>query len=171
MKLDARTLRIIGRDLQKIEMEDFDLESREDGCVVRGMITPEPEPPSEEQQPRGIKAWWNQLWGVEPEAPPPPEPIEVERLYQPSDIERMEAEEQALRNSENSDADLYSTPEILRVLATYLATKECELLSLSKVSRRLKYDYADSTGIRHSDDRQYSEFYDFAFSLQRHRKK
>lgn len=60
VKLDPRTLRAIGQDLETVDLFDFDLELEVERCVIRGMAvsaaSPEPSPPSS-----GLKAFWKQF--------------------------------------------------------------------------------------------------------------
>ena len=167
MRLDHRTLRAIGQDLETIGVFDFDLELEGERCVVRGMVaspaSPEPSPTS-----RGLKDLWKGFRKRESDVPSDLAPVPVERVYLPDDIDRLVAEGQSHRQdrqvgpNKHDRPKLHSTTEILRVLAGYCKTADLRLVSVSKRGKHLKYDYLTSSGVRQMEERDFSELYNFA---------
>ena len=103
MRLDHRTLRAIGQDLETIGVFDFDLELEGERCVVRGTVaspaSPEPSPTS-----RGLKDLWKGFRQRESDVPSDLAPVPVERVYLPDDIDRLVAEGQSHRQDRQAEA-------------------------------------------------------------------
>ncbi len=161
MKLDPRTLRAIGQDLDKLGLFDFDLELEGERCVVRGMMvspaSPEPSPGS-----RGLKGLWK-FRKSESHVPSQQAPVPVERVYLPDDIDRLVAEGQISRQDKRSDRpELDAIAESLRVFAVYCETADLQPVSVSKRGNRLKYDYLTSSGVREVEERDCSELGNFS---------
>ena len=157
MRLDQRTLRAIGQDLETIGLFDFDLELEGERCVVRGMVV------LELTRPRGLKALWKEFWR--------PEPGPVERVYLSDDIDRLVAEGQSRRRDSQAGPkrhdrpELYSTREILRVFSVYCETAGLQLVSVSKRGSRLKYEYLTKSGVRQVESRAFLDLYNLASGM------
>ena len=137
MKLDHRTLRAIGQDLETIGVLDFDLKLAGERCVVHGVVASAAAP------------------------------VSTERVYLSDDIDRLLAEGQSHRRDgpgspkEFARPDLHSVAEILRVLAVYCETAGLLPVSVSKRGERLKYDYLDESGHQHVEDRVFPDLHSF----------
>ncbi len=166
MRLDDRTLRAIGQDLETTGMFDFDLELEGERCVVRGRVaspaSPEPSPPS-----RGLKDWWKQFRSTESDVPAELAPVPVERVYLSEDIDRLVAEGQSRRRdrqawpNRHERPELHSIAEILRVVAVYCETAVLQPVSVSKRGKRLKYEYLTESAVRQVEERVFSDLYHF----------
>ncbi len=166
MRLDDRTLRAIGQDLEAIGLSDFDLGLEGERCVVRGMVaapaSPETSPPS-----RGLKAWWKQLGNRGSDVPSEVESVAVEKVYLAGDIDRLDAEGQSQRSDRQARSkrperpELHSVAEILRVLGAYCKTAGLQPVSVSKRGERLKYDYLTESGVREVEERLFSDLFSF----------
>ncbi len=170
VRLDAGTMRVIGQDIQRIHLFDFDLELEGKQCVVRGeVVPPEPEQSQDRTSPGGLRALWKQFWNPEPKAPPAPALVAIEKVYSQEDVARLEIEERSRRGTGQTRLDLYTTPEILRTVAAYCESKGASLVRLSKRGDRLKFDYLTQSGTRLGEEHSFSEMYDFAFRMYRKR--
>ena len=170
VRLDSRTLRTIGQDLERIPMADFDLELSGEMCVVRGTAElPIPGEPAEAENSRGLKGWWRRFKEADPEPRPKTAPTPVERVYRLEDIQRLDEEGRSRRQAPGGNPDLYSTSQMLRVTGAYFEGRRCRLVSLLKNGAALRFDYLDGSGNRQTEKRAYSELYDFGFRLSRQR--
>ena len=139
---------------------DFDLELEEERCVVRGKMvssaSPEPSPGS-----RGLKGLWK--FRKSESVPSEQEPVPVEKVYLPDDIDRLVAEGEVRRRGKLSDRpELDGTAESLRVFAVYCEIAGLQPVSVSKRGKRLKYDYLTSSGVREVEERDLSELGNFS---------
>ncbi len=138
MKLDHRTLRAIGQDLETIGVLDFDLKLDGERCVVHGMVASAAAP------------------------------VSTERVYLSDDIDRLLVEGQSHRRDgpgspkKSSRPELHSVAEILRVLAVYCETAGLQPVSVSKHGERLKYDYLTDSAVGHVEERAFSDLHSFA---------
>ena len=149
MKLDPRTLRAIGQDLETAGLINFDLRLEGGKCVVRGVMessgAAERAPDS-----RGSEA------GSKQEPP-------VERVYLPDDSDRLVAEGRTRRRDGQSERpELEAVAEGLRVFAVYCETADLQPVSVSKRGKRLKYDYLTSSGALEVEERDFSELDNFS---------
>ena len=141
MKLDHRTLRAIGQDLETIGVLDFDLKLEGERCVVHGVVTSAAAP------------------------------VSTERVYLSDDIDRLLAEGQSHRRDgpespkEFARPDLHSVAEILRVLAVYCETAGLLPVSVSKRGERLKYDYLSDSATGQVEERVFSDLHGFATGM------
>ena len=179
MRLDDRTLRAIGQDLEAIGLFDFDLDLGLDGekCVVCGTMaspaSPEPSPPS-----GGLKALWKQFGKTESDVPSSElGSVPVERVYLSSDVDRLDAKGKSRRGEiraqrKTSDRpESHSVAEILRVLAAYCETAGLQLVKVSKRGEQLKYDYLSESGHRQVEERVFSDLYSFLDGMVSKRRK
>ena len=170
MRLDHRTLRAIGQDLETIGVCDFDLELDGEQCVVRVMVGSPASPPQPPRPPRGLKRLRKQFWGKESDLPSERPSVPEGRVYLPGDIDRLIAEGQSHRGDEAwrkkpDRPELHSIGETLRVLAGYCEVADLQVVSVSKRGERLKYDYLTESGQLEVEERGLSDLYRLADAM------
>ena len=175
MRLDDRTLRAIGQDLERLGVYDLVLELEGEKCVVRALAdsadSPEPSPPS-----RALKSWWKQLRNTEPDPPSDAAPTAVKKTYLSDDIDRLVTEGKSRRRNQQAEPknqerpDPHSLAEIFRVLGVYCDTAGLQLVSVSKRGERLKYDYLTESAERQVEERVFSDLHDFVDAMVSKRK-
>lgn len=156
--LDSRTLRTIGQDLEKIPLTDFDLKLEGKQCLVRGTARV----PSS----NGFRRWWRRSNKTDATvrhrktvATP------VEKIYALEDIERLDEEGRSQRQAPDGSPDLYATSQMLRVMGAYSESRRYRLVSLRKQGALMKFGFLDTAGNIQTENRSYSELYDFGFRL------
>ena len=163
MRLDDRTLRAIGQDLEAIGLFDFDLDLGLEGksCVVRGVVDA-PASSGTSLPSDGLKEWWKQF-GKTADVPSELAPVPIERVYLPSDIDRLDIEGMSRRRDKPArpKAEFHSVAEILRVLAAYCENAGLQPVSVSKRGERLKYVYLTESGGRRAAELGFSNLYSF----------
>ncbi len=168
MRLDDRTLRAIGQDLEAIGLFDFDLDLELEGerCVVRGVVDA-PASSGTSLPSRGLKEWWKQYGNAESYVPSELAPVPIERVYLPRDIDRLDIEgksrcrDKPAQPKRRDRPEGHSVAEILRVLAAYCKTAGFQPVSVSKRGERLTYDYLTESGHRQVEARVFSDLYRF----------
>ena len=95
MKLDHRTLRAIGQDLETIGMLDFDLKLEGERCVVHGTVASSAAP--EHLPAGGFKGVWKRLRNTEADVSSELAPVPLKRVYLSDDIDRLLVEGQSHR--------------------------------------------------------------------------
>ena len=167
MRLDHRTLRAIGQDLETIGVCDFDLELDGEQCVVRVMVGSPASPPEPPRPSRGLKRLRKRFWGRESDLPSERASVPEGRVYLPGDIDRLIADGQSHRGDEAwrkkpDRPELHSIGETLRVLADYCEIADLQVVSVSKRGERLKYDYLTESGPQEVEERDLSDLYRLA---------
>ena len=167
LRLDHRTLRAIGQDLETISVCDFDLALDREQCFVRVRVGSPASPPEPARPSRGLKRLRKQFWGRESDLPSERASVPEGRVYLPDDIDRLIADGQSHRGDEAwrkmpDRPELHSVGETLRVLAGYCEVADLQVVSVSKRGERLKYDYLTESGQREVEERDLSELYRLA---------
>lgn len=164
LALDSRTLRAIGQDLEKIPLTDFDLMLDGEQCVVRGTAYV--------ASSRGFSGWWKRSKKVSQVDRRKAVATPVERVYLSADVQRLDEEGCSLRQNSDGNPDLYTTSQMLRVMGAYFESRRYRLVSLFKKGAALRFEFLDGFGNPRTENRSYSELYDFGFrlSLERGRK-
>ena len=161
MRLDDKTLRVIGQDLETIGLFDFDLELDGERCVVRGNVQPSASSESSSAPPPLKRSW--KFWKSESEVAAKQEPEPVERVYRSDDIDRLVAEGESQRREDRAGRPPPgSIGESLRILGVYCETAGLQPVSVSKHGEKLTYDYLTGSGARQVEERELSELQSFA---------
>lgn len=112
MKLDTRTLRAVGEDLQRIQLFDFDLELDGKKCLVRGTVAPPemPEQSVERSSWEGLSGLWKQFRSPETDVRRVPARMPVERVYLQEDVDRLDAEGRSRRRDSHKGVRTCTRP-------------------------------------------------------------
>jgi len=167
VRLDHRTLRAIGQDLETTGICDFDLALEGEQCFVRGVVGSPASPPEPPRPSRGLKRLREHFWGRGSDLPSEEASVPEGRVYLPDDIDRLIADGQSHREDEAwrkkpDRPELHSIGEALRVLAGYCEVADLEVVSISKRGEHLKYDYLTESGQREVEERDLSDLHRLA---------
>ena len=142
VRLDDRTMRAIGQDLETIDVTDFDLTLDGEKCVVF----------RKESSSHGAGGSFDD------------DPENVLKVYLSSDIDRLVTAAESLRAAAVEDKlpDLRSVAEILRVLAAYCEVAGLEPIRVTKRGERLRYEYRSESAQDRVEERRVSDLHRFA---------
>jgi hypothetical protein len=170
MKLDTRVLRVIGQDLEDLELHELSLEREGDILMARGLALRKPGQPGERpQQGNRPKSFFRRLFSRGPASLAEPVPKPLERSYSSAEIDRLDEAAKTLRRDSQGVPDLYSVGQILRVIGEYVEDKGGELISLTKKRREVRFRYETTSGEQKAEDRLISDLYDFATHMSMNR--
>lgn len=160
----ALALRAIGGALESLHVEAFDLESRDDGYLVRS----ERKSSSSDKTPRqstlraGLRAAWRQLL-EQPAAQPCSKSIEIR--YSAEDIEQLDKNGRSKRTQTKGMSDTSRLPQVLRLVGAYLDLKGACLLGLSVREQQISVRYKTALGFSRVEEYRVASLYDFSVNM------
>jgi hypothetical protein len=160
-------LRVIGQELEKREVSDFEVFSTTDGYRVRGDLPPEPS-----MEPAPNAGWsLSKLFRRQPDdgeaqaEATASEPQAWEQEYTWSDIGRLDDVYRTQRRGTSGLPDSYSTSQVLRVIGAYVEQRHWTVDAVSRRGPLLEIRHRDEYGHPQTAEHRYSELYDFAHRL------
>lgn len=161
-------LRLIGQDLEALELRDFKVEVADGVYRVSGTAM---QAPSEDPAPTGgLSRFWRRLTrgGILTDQP---RPVEIDRTYGPDELKsvKLRVVDQRSDLPEKSAPDSYSPSQILRVIGAFVDSKEGEFVSFSRHGRMVRIGYRNSSGELRSEEQPFSQLLDFSHYMYRQR--
>jgi hypothetical protein len=173
----AKPLRAIGQDLEKLHVQEFEMESDGNDYIVRGRAKADPSEESlgENLGGCGQKSFWRSLRGlsrdqVDHDAATPSYKT-LELRYTPEDLNRLKCEGQAKRRDPNQMPNARSTSQVLRATGAYVNDRYGRLLGVIWQNQSVRITYETSLGSQEVDEIKISAMYDFWMYMYRHRDK
>lgn len=151
----SQALRVIGQVLEARDPEDFDLESYDNGFLVRGI---EKVVSQETSLLRAILA-----------KPRFPQSRPFEVSYGPEEVEQLDWEGRSKRSDPSAMPDFYALPQILRTIGEYIDLRSARLLGISRRGVRLTVQYESGEGQRTSEEHTVASFYNLFMHMYLHR--
>ena len=156
-------LRVIGQELEKRKVIDFEVFSTSDGYRVRGEMPPEPV-----DAPPPATGFFRKLFNRQADEAAlqaqaaPPQPVAWEQEYSWSDIEQLDDEYRTQRRGVSGSPNDYATSQILRVVGAFVEHKHRTMAEVTRKGPFLKIGHEGHRGDRQTDAYKYADLYDFA---------
>lgn len=164
----SEKLRLIGQDLEELDLRDFRVEFAGGVYKVSGTAVMAP---SQEPEPEsGLGKFWRNLTqgGVVTDRPIPKE---FEREYSAADLESLRSRfvGQRAAADHRTAPDSYSASHVLRVIGAFVEEKGGEFAAFSRKGRMVTVEYHDASGRLHKDEQPFSSLLDFSTHMYRRR--
>ncbi len=173
----AKPLRAIGQDLEKMHVQEFEMESDGNDYIVRGRAKADPPEESlgENLGGCGQKSFWRRLHTprqdqVDHDAATPSYKT-LELSYTPEDLNRLEREGQAKRRDPNQMPNARSASQVLRATGAYVNDTSSRLLGVIWQNQSVRIMYETALGSQEVDEIEVSSMYDFCMHMYLHRDK
>ncbi|HWP56870.1 MAG TPA: hypothetical protein VNL14_03165 [Candidatus Acidoferrales bacterium] len=161
----ARALRVVGQALEELEVENFCLEWNEREFAVRGEMRALP---SGSALP-GFKAVWRNfqdrylgIGGSRQGSAAAVNSIHV--TYTLEDIERLDEEHRRRGVAQEKKPDLYSLPEMLRLVGNYIERKG-RLVRVARFGTQLTIHFVTASGETKIEECDVAWLYDFSIRM------
>lgn len=151
----SQALRVIGQLIEKRYPEDFEVESYDNGFLIRG-----------NEKVLSQKTTFRQLF-LAKSRPPRTQPFEM--TYTPEEVERLDWEERSKRHDANAIPDFYSLPQILRTVGEYIDLRSARLMGISRRGVRLTLQYKKEDEQRTVEEHTIASFYNLFMRMYLHR--
>ena len=136
----AQLLRPVGQMLEALKVESFSLTIESTGVHVIAQQKPETQSSAQEL---ALGVGWQPFrrQKAEPVGEAEPAAQVLELHYSPSDIERIDTEEQAKRKGQGFRSEAHSLPEILRAVGGYVDQKGGQVFVVKKENQEVTIEY------------------------------
>lgn len=145
-----RNLRAIGQVLETYQLSNFDVTCKGESYLVSG------QPVEGTVLQALLWKWQKGRRKVN---------VSFEQSYTPRDIEVLERQGRAKRQTGRRHPDFYQLPNVLRTVGAYLDMKEAQLLQIRKHNLTLMILYQTSQGHPEVEERTIASFYNFFLNL------
>jgi hypothetical protein len=151
----SQALRVIGQAMETRYPEDFDVESYENGFLVRG-----------NEKVVSQKTSLLQIFSTNTRTP---QSRAFETTYTPEDVERLDGEGRSKRRDGGAIPDFYSLPQVLRTVGEYIDLRNAHLMGISRRGVRLILQYEKGDGQRTVEEHTIASFYNMFMRMYKHR--
>jgi hypothetical protein len=151
----SQALRVIGQVMETRYPEDFDVESYENGFLVRG-----------NEKVVSQKTSLLQIFSTKTRTP---QIRAFETTYTPEDVERLDWEGRSRRHDASAIPDFYSLPQVLRTVGEYIDLRNARLMGISRRGVRLTVQYEKGDGQRTVEEHTVASFYNLFMRMYKHR--
>ncbi len=171
----AHCLRSIGQALERLNVDDFDMELEGESFLVRCSVpwpgAPKPEQPDQASLLRHI-------WGVLPHDSSLELSVrvtsrfkatDVDLQYTLKDVNRLDAEGKARRGERREEFHAPSLSQFLRAVGAYVGQKPARLVKLSRRGESISIQYEDSNGEKTDESLTVDDLYDLCTWMTRKR--
>jgi len=167
----AQLLRAIGQALEVLNFGTFEMEVAGGGFVVRGTV----DTSTEQAEARAIRERVRRfVWEALPGAPASEAEIEfamstwpaqIDLRYTPKDMDRLEQDGKAKRQSTAGVPDVASLSQLLRTIGAYVEEKRARLVKISRYGESLVIEYDTVTGETSQEEVSAGSLYEFWVQL------
>lgn len=171
----AQLLRAIGQALEVLHFGSFEMEVAGGDFVVRGTV----DTSTEQAEARAIRAKvrrfvWESLPGAaaseaEIEFAMSTWPVQLDLRYTPKDMDRLEQDGKAQRQSTGGVPDVAGLSQLLRTIGAYVERKQAQLVKISRYGELLVIEYDTVTGETVEEEVSAGSLYDLWVELYLHR--
>jgi len=148
-------LRVIGQVLEARDPEDFDLESYDNGFLVRGT--------------EKVVSHETSVLRMLLAKPRLPQRGAFEVSYNFEEVEQLDWEGRSKRSDPNALPDFYSLAQILRTVGEYVDLRSARLLGIARRGVRLTLQYENGEGKRTTEEHTVASFYNMFMGMYMHR--
>ncbi|HXV78430.1 MAG TPA: hypothetical protein VEG60_00990 [Candidatus Binatia bacterium] len=163
----AQLLRAIGQALEVLRFGSFTMELSGEDFLVRGSaVTSTEQEEAREIRERIIKFVWEALPGekatqAEIESAMSIWPAQLVLRYTPKDMDRLEQEGKAKRQSAAGVPDVASLSQLLRTIGAYVKKKRARLVKIARSGDSLAIRYDTAEGERREENVSAGSLYEF----------
>jgi hypothetical protein len=163
----AQLLRAIGQALEILNFGTFEMEVAEEDFVVRGTAaTSSQQQEAQALRERVRKFVWEALPGgagseAELESAMSLWPAKLDLRYTPRDVDRLQQEGRAKRQSSAGVPDVASLSQLLRTIGAYVEQKKSRLVKISRYGESLAIHYETAGGETREESVSAGSLYEF----------